>query len=321
MKQVSCLLYILLFSRCILAENVVPTMSYAIDNSYSVEGSLKKYTVDFPQIRLPVVEVQNKVDIHLDQVYSKQSGRDLHIDIFKPLEHANHHAILLVHGGGWSSGNKTHLQPLAKALALKGYLTATVEYRLSPEVLYPAGVLDIYTAIGWLNSQAEALNFNPTKLSILGGSSGGHLASLVAYAAEHNIYLPESNKLHFEAVIDMDGVLDVASGEGLIAEDKAGQPDTAMARWLGGNYANKTLLWQTVSIPQYITENSPPMLFISSGQSRFKAGFTQLEQKLTAYDIQVNIINLDNTAHPFWLFEPWFSQIIEPIDQFLLNIK
>jgi acetyl esterase len=310
----------ILLSPPAVAEDLQSKQTYANDKRYTMAGSLLKYRQTYPDITLGKVVEEHSLNIMLDQVYGRASGRDLHIDIYRPLNKANHQAILLIHGGGWSSGNKRHMQSLAQALALKGYLTATLEYRLSPEALYPAAIIDIYQAIAWLKAKAQSLNFDSNKLSILGGSSGGHLAALVGFSAIHNVYLPESNKLQVKAVIDMDGILEVASGEGLIAEDKNGMSDSALARWLGGNFANMTARWQEASVPQYINADSPPLLFISSGQRRFKAGFALAQVKLHSFGIKVELINLDNTAHPFWLFEPWLSQIIAPIDQFLQKI-
>ncbi|HBQ60344.1 MAG TPA: esterase, partial [Balneolaceae bacterium] len=52
-------------------------------------------------------------------------------------------AVVMVHGGGWISGDRTLMHPMAKALAEIGFVAATVEYRLSPEAEYPAAVYDI----------------------------------------------------------------------------------------------------------------------------------------------------------------------------------
>jgi acetyl esterase len=288
-----------------------------VDNSYTLNGSLVKYQKQFPQIRLPKIDSENKLKNFENVVYRNIGKRNLHIDIYQPKHNSKKIALLLVHGGGWSSGNKALMSPLAQSLSLRGYVTATVEYRLSPEAQYPAAILDIYAAINWLKSQANLYGFEPNKLSILGGSSGGHIASLVAYSAAHNIYLSDSDKLVPSAVIDLDGVLEVASGEGLVAEDKNGKTDSALARWLGGNFRTKTALWREASILQYINAKSPPLLFISSGQNRFKAGFEQTQQQMESFGIQAELIRLNQTPHPFWLFEPWFSEVCEHVDRFL----
>ena len=63
--------------------------------------------------------------------------------------------ILLVHGGGWKSGDKSLQIPMAKALAARGYVTAVLEYRLSPEAKFPAALEDIQDALLWMKENAE----------------------------------------------------------------------------------------------------------------------------------------------------------------------
>ncbi|MDP5029030.1 MAG: alpha/beta hydrolase [Paraglaciecola sp.] len=310
-------LFILLFAGFMCDKALSANTSYPQDLRYSVQSSFMKYQNTYPELRIAQINVEDKVHITANHVYSHASGRELTMDIMRPTTQRNGRAVLLIHGGGWGSGHKTHMHQLAKALALRGYVSACLEYRLSPEAAFPAAIEDIYQGIRWLSSQSSTFNFNKNQISLLGGSSGGHLASLVAYSAEHNVFIPNSNAYQVNAVVNLDGVLDVASGEGLLAEDKNGNSDSALARWLGGRFADKTALWQQVSIPQYITNQSPSLLFISSGQSRFKAGFKDLERRLLQHGKRARLVTLEHAPHPFWLFDPWLSGIVEPIDAFL----
>lgn len=213
------------------------------------------------------------------------------------------------------------MQPLALALASKGFVSATLEYRLSPEALYPAALLDINHAVLWMKQQSKVLNFDPDKLILLGGSSGGHLAALFAYSAEHQAFAKDYPDNTVQAVIDLDGVLNVASGEGLTAEDKHGNANSSLARWLGGNFAAQTAKWQAISVPQYITAQSPPMLFIASKQTRFRAGYAEVAEQLRTQDSASHLVVFDDAPHSFWLFEPWFSPTLAHIEQFLQTLS
>jgi acetyl esterase len=297
-------------------------VSFPIDDSYTVQGSFARYHKDFPNISLPKVETGDKVKRQLDVVYFQLSERTLHLDIFSPQGNQpnNGQTIVMIHGGGWASGNKSHMHPMANALALRGYTCIAVEYRLSPEAKYPAALNDIHRAINWITEYANTLLITPEKLAILGTSSGGHLAALVGFTAEKGIY-NNGRQVSINAIIDLDGVLNVADGEGLQAENKQGDPSSALARWLGGNFESKQQQWQEVSVLQYVSATSPPLLFLSSDLSRFRAGFTQVEQLLQSHNIQVKHQSFDQTPHTFWLFNPWFEPIVEQVDKFLKNLK
>jgi len=90
----------------------------------------------------------------------------------------------MIHGGGWKSGSKEMQIPLAQQISARGYVTVCVEYRLSPEALYPAAVHDIKAAIRFLRAHAEEYGIDPGKIAVSGCSAGGHLAAL-AGMTEH----------------------------------------------------------------------------------------------------------------------------------------
>lgn len=293
---------------------------YPKDNSYNLQSAFAKYQHDYANIQLPVLRNTDTL-LHQQQVYSSETGRDLHLQIYQSRLLHKGQAILLIHGGGWHSGHPGLMQPLAQALALQGYVTATLEYRLSPEALYPAALLDINQAVLWLKQHSASLDFEPKQLILLGGSSGGHLAALFAYSAELKLFAEDYPANQVQAVIDLDGVLNVASGEGLAAEDKQGKTDSALARWLGGNFAAQTAKWQAISVPQYISAHSPPMLFIASKQTRFRAGYAEVAEQLEAQGISNQLVVFDDAPHSFWLFEPWFSPTLQKIEQFMQTLE
>ena len=83
-----------------------------------------------------------------------------------------HPGVILIHGGGWASSNKSHLVPLAQELAANGFVATSVEYRLSPEAKYPAGVIDLKTAIKWFKQNGSKFNLDTMKIAVLGTTGG-----------------------------------------------------------------------------------------------------------------------------------------------------
>ncbi|WP_416308162.1 alpha/beta hydrolase fold domain-containing protein [Neptunicella sp. SCSIO 80796] len=295
------------------------THAFEVDSSYTLASSFQKYHQQYPQLAIADLRLADRVRVELDREYANIEGRTLHLDLFVPHNRPPKATVILIHGGGWRSGNKSHFFPLAGALANRGYLTVTVEYRLSVEAPYPAGLIDINRAIVWLKNHAENYQIDVSKMALMGGSSGGHMAALLANTADLQLYRPPeiSGDTQVQAVIDMDGILDLTSDLGLKYEDKNGRKDTAMGLWLEGNYASQTARWQQVSPAYYITGNSPPMLFISSGQARFAEGHDKVFAQLDKLGIKHQFHNFNNAPHTFWLFHPWFDQVVEKTDDFL----
>ena len=100
------------------------------------------------------------------------------IDAFTPKQSsAKRVAVIMIHGGGWRSGNRMQHWPLAESLAHLGYVCFTPEYRLSTEALFPAAVYDIKAAIRWVKGNASKYNIDTTRIAIAGFSAGGELAA------------------------------------------------------------------------------------------------------------------------------------------------
>lgn len=91
--------------------------------------------------------------------------------------------IILIHGGGWSSGNKEELAFMANAFQKKGFAVANMNYRLSPqsEDNFKMQLDDIQSLETFLINNASAYIFSKTKYYITGHSAGGHLALSFAY--------------------------------------------------------------------------------------------------------------------------------------------
>lgn len=96
-------------------------------------------------------------------------------------------AILMFHGGGWSSGSIAQFDYFCAEMAKMGYVAATADYRFSNNSAAAAFddpkelcVNDARLATAWLESQASAFGFADGEILIGGGSAGGHLATMVA---------------------------------------------------------------------------------------------------------------------------------------------
>ncbi len=104
---------------------------------------------------------------------------DLHLPENKPAEPAP--VMVLIHGGGWSAGDKGNrglVAPKTGWLLARGFVVASVNYRLSPAVTHPAHIDDVCAAVAWLGKHAAEHGGDPRRLFLLGHSAGAHLAAL-----------------------------------------------------------------------------------------------------------------------------------------------
>ena len=107
---------------------------------------------------------------------------DLTMDLYGARRGAEKPVLLVVHGGSWSSGNREDLAPLHRYLAARGYLVASIDYRLAKVARFPAPVEDVQAAITYLKLHAKELGFDGKHLVLMGRSAGGQVALAAAYA-------------------------------------------------------------------------------------------------------------------------------------------
>src|ERR1035437_3573344 len=196
----------------------VPIRAQPRDTSFSIYSAALKVTKQFPKAELVIPKLPKGVQEKKDIVYISYDSRKMHLDIYSPVKKNKlYPAVILIHGGGWRSGNRQMEIPMAQFLASHGYIAATVEYRLSIEALYPAALIDLKAAIKWLRANSSEYHIDTNKIALYGCSSGGQLAALLGTSNE-NLAAPNYNSpfpvasaefnhsARVQAIIDIDGV-------------------------------------------------------------------------------------------------------------------
>ncbi len=120
-------------------------------------------------------------------VYGMYSGLALTMDVYAP-ERPNGLSIIFIHGSGWSAelgvdarplkeGDQTKIygEPLVKA----GYTVFAINHRAAPRFRYPAQVEDAQRAVRFVRYHAKRFGIDPVRIGAVGGSSGGHLVSML----------------------------------------------------------------------------------------------------------------------------------------------
>jgi len=276
---------------------------------YSAVSTYAKLHRSYPQIRIASSDLPAGVRVLRGLTYTHRGARTLELDLFMPAQApaTPMAAIVLVHGGGWRSGDRRELAPLAIRLAQRGYAAATVSYRLSPEARYPAAVDDVRAAVHWLHEHAAGYGIDPAGIALGGASAGGQIASLVGVTSAD----------HVRAIVNIDGLSDFTSAAARLHEDDPAKKPSAAGAWFGGTYAEKSALWQEASPLFHVNASTPPVLFIGSAQTRFSVGRDDMVGRLTANGVASSVVLLPATPHSFWLFDPWLAPTVDAIDAFL----
>lgn len=123
-----------------------------------------------------------------DVQYSGIDGfRPLILDLYLPPERSTAKPLLVyVHGGGWRGGHTrqsgafSDFPGVLADLAARGYVVASVEYRLSGEARFPAALDDVRSAIRFLRANAGQYGIDGARVGVFGGSAGGQLSILEA---------------------------------------------------------------------------------------------------------------------------------------------
>ena len=121
------------------------------------------------------------------ETYAVVEGKPLKLDIWE-LPRASPTprippAVILVHGGAWTSGTRSEAPLWDSWLSEQGFIVFDIDYRLAPPARWQDAPGDVKCAVGWVKRHAAGLGVDPNRITLLGVSSGGHLALLAAYTA------------------------------------------------------------------------------------------------------------------------------------------
>ncbi|WP_164101835.1 alpha/beta hydrolase [Candidatus Laterigemmans baculatus] len=127
---------------------------------------------------------------------------------------ARYPGIVIIHGGGWSGGDKgaSREQNIGTTLAQNGYVCISINYLLQPRSgppIWPQNLHDCKVAVQWLRANADRLQIDPENIGVIGGSAGGHLAAMVGVTGPESGLDPSEPypniSCRVQAVIDMYG--------------------------------------------------------------------------------------------------------------------
>jgi alpha-L-fucosidase 2 len=130
----------------------------------------------------------SRIVLKSDIEYARVDGESLKLDASIPGGAGPFPVAVIVHGGGWSGGDKqADHTALFQPLSAAGFVWFAINYRLSPGHRWPACFDDVRTAIRWIKAHASEYKGDPRRIALVGYSAGGHLACLAAVLATDDI--------------------------------------------------------------------------------------------------------------------------------------
>jgi acetyl esterase/lipase len=219
-------------------------------------------------IAVPALSAQPQmvgdVALYRELRYSDGSSKNLTLDLAVPQHAPNERrpAIVVIHGGGWLEGDKSSFSTTDNRVpgnildfAALGFVAATINYRLSGEAPFPAGLDDCRAAVAWLRAHADQYHIDPARIGVWGNSAGGNLALLLAVDS-----LAPGNphcKSAVQAAASDSGPLDLVYGI------EHNQLTVAIERFLGGPPKGaRRALYKQASPSEYVDAKLPPLMLI-----------------------------------------------------------
>jgi acetyl esterase/lipase len=255
------------------------------------------------------------VELRPDLVYATHE-RPLRMHVLLPRNAAAARpAIVFVHGGGWTEGTRERGLPSLLHFVKKGYVAASIEYRLSGEAIFPAQIDDVRAAIAFLRAHANELLIDPRRVAVWGQSAGGHLAALAGTSLE--------GAARPDVVLDWNGPTDLLEPRELARLEKRkadqGQPTFAMERLLGGPMHERRELAMAANPIRWVTPGDPPFLILH-GSADAEVSITQselLRDALAKAGVEVTLEVFPGEGHFGIGPQPFPGKYYTPMDAFL----
>ena len=233
------------------------------------------------------------VEIH-DVAYDDRYGDSTVMDLYLPEGSATARpGVMFIHGGGWRGGTKDHHTDAARRLARSGYVTASINYRLVPDGVFPAAVQDCLCALSFMRANAEEWGLDPSRIAVAGYSAGGHLAALLGVAADDPALAPDC------AAGPTYGPAAAIPGAGptdLVAVHDA----PVVSEFIGVSYDDEPETWRLASPIEHVAADEPPFLFIHGEEDWFVDvdGHTRaMDEALRAAGNDSRVLALDGGGH------------------------
>lgn len=231
-------------------------------------------------------------ELKADIEYARIADTSLKLDACIPDGVGPFPVAILIHGGGWSGGNKQgegDIKPLMEPLTRGGFVWFSIDYRLAPTNRWPACFEDLQAAIRWVKAHAVEFQGDSNRIALIGYSAGGHLVCHAAVLAD--------DSTRVQAVVGCAPPTDhVADSERRGGLSKSMQNLLARAPELD---AETCRMLRDISPLNYVKPGLPPFLLLGGTEDK-SVPYSQsvnLHARLMQAGVPVELITLTNATH------------------------
>ncbi len=219
------------------------------------------------------------------------------LDVYGAATGPSRPLMALIHGGGWSFGDKAnipHGRDKAAAFTQRGFVCASLNYRVSPAAKHPAHIEDVAAAIAWLHKNAASIGADPRRLYVMGHSAGAHLAALIATderrLAAHN--LPLST---ISGVIPLDGAGYDLTVEAPSAIKRGG----LLGKWYKDAFGTSAEAWRDASPLWHVAPGKPiaPFLIVHTARAEVTTQSRALAAALKRAGVSADLLLTPKQSH------------------------
>ena len=255
-------------------------------------------------------DAQFKLEVSEIEFRRTAAGRQLMARIYQPVGAGPFPVVLDLHGGAWNGKDRRANEPMDRAIASSGVLVIAIDMTLAPEAPYPSSVQDANYGVRWAKSLAHRWNGDGSRIGVLGSSSGGHIAELLAMRPRDPLY----NEIPLPSAPNIDATVAYVATRSPVSDPFARYQQAEKMKRAEMITNNKVYFnpWETIfaANPQLILERHetvtlPPLLIMQGAlddnvlpavQEKFAAAY-----KAAGGDVQLQVF--PNSEHE-WIATP-----------------
>ncbi|HEX8458821.1 MAG TPA: alpha/beta hydrolase [Pyrinomonadaceae bacterium] len=256
------------------------------------------------------------------ETFAAVEGQTLKVDVYLPATEATtggrRPAMVVVHGGSWSAGERSDYPLWNEWLAREGYAVFDIDYRLAPQPNLQAATGDVKCAVGWVKANAARFGVDPARVALYGRSAGGHLALLVAYTSNESALAPScaAPDTTVRAVVSLYAPTDLKWGYEHPANRLVLDGPAKIRDFTGATPTDAPERIRLASPNAHVDAQSPPTLLVHGGRDQLvrDVHMTLLADKLAEHHVPHRTLSIPYAQHAFdYNFHGWGSQLTRPV--------
>lgn len=264
-------------------------------------------------------ETLAKLDSHMGVTFARYGDREMQLDLYRPKEAIKPlPAIICIHGGGWFKGDRTAMTNLAQTLASRGFVAATISYRLSGEAKFPAAIQDCKAAVRFLRASAAKFGIDSSAIGVTGLSAGGHLAALLTTSGGIKELEGDGGNAEQSSAVLAGVAMGAQSDlESARIRELSGKADDPFYRtFLGDAQTTIPQTYALASPRHHLDKQDPPLLFMAGELDDASTHADETRGDLEKLGIATGLKLIPNAPHAFLGQQKDFDLAVNTCDEF-----